>query len=639
MSIRSRRDESGAIAVMVALLSMVLLISAAMTVDLGQTFVAKHEVQRSADLSALASGANGDLPTPATSASCSGGAGYLNGPRALSGSKAVTDAANYLSRAPGYFTSKDPTGNSIDVQAAELTDCLIANGEVVFGLAVQKDDGSWSETYNPYTVTVVTPRRTVRYGFAGATGVTSGSTQAQATVRAGTPGGSAVMPAYATSGCDWGSQTIIDPANGVAGYTPALANPADSNIVNLDASTSPNPSPTTVPVNPSSTTVTVSGNNKMVQATQVGFFKDGDTTGPAYVIPQTSLLNVNAGKGMSFTLPNPAVAGLTTTDGTWYIRVWAPTANNGTTYQWSAASEAVPFVVGDSMMRCSGASSAGNFGALKLPRTDSTNATGTGWMPRNIIAGLQAPLSLHTFPGAPTTYSEASTAPSLCTTLPTGSVYSTTTGSPVLRAQTNCLDTDTGLPANSITAGLVGGVAGVTSPQDVAGNACAPNCGSLVVNPSNSSQNQCGRSARPITLGSRTYNINDDVLTCYLTSAVALSTIESPTYAGGAVLSCKIYNSPRFFYQPVLQSQPTDGASAKYSIIDFRPAFLTAQAQTATMGAGPTSADNGVTARNNSINQLDVIFFNNNALNQTCSNAKVSDSLGGTTKPTPRLIN
>jgi uncharacterized membrane protein len=48
------RTEHGAVAVFVALLSVVLMSAAALGVDLGQAYVAKREVQNQADLAALA---------------------------------------------------------------------------------------------------------------------------------------------------------------------------------------------------------------------------------------------------------------------------------------------------------------------------------------------------------------------------------------------------------------------------------------------------------------------------------------------------------------------------------------------------------------------------------------------------------
>ena len=50
-----------------------------------------------------------------------------------------------------------------------------------------------------------------------------------------------------------------------------------------------------------------------------------------------------------------------------------------------------------------------------------------------------------------------------------------------------------------------------------------------------------------------------------------------PTYseADPPLLDRSIFDSPRFFYVPVFKIQPNFGGSSMYSIIDFRPAFIT----------------------------------------------------------------
>ena len=91
-----------------------------------------------------------------------------------------------------------------------------------------------------------------------------------------------------------------------------------------------------------------------------------------------------------------------------------------------------------------------------------------------------------------------------------------------------------------------------------------------------------------------------------------------PDYAESdpPLLSREIFDSPRFFYVPVFAIQPAFGGSNRYSIIDFRPAFITDElvAPSTTKGVHTASDDNGIVFHSNKIEQLDVIFFNVNTL-------------------------
>lgn len=595
---------------MVALSAVLLLSFAALGVDLGKAYVEKQSVQKLTDFAALAGGAGTNLP-----GTTSGVCGY--GKRAQATDQAVKDVADYLGTAPW---TGGPTPSA-------LVDCNLGNGEVLYG-TLTTVSGSPSLAFNPDQLSVVSPPRRVEFGFAKVMGFDGMSVNGAARVEIGTPGSPKVMPSFAVSGCDWGLQTITSPANGqVSNFVPQLYAPADTNMARLDPTGTPNPAPRQVSVNPASTVITITG-DKLDSVRKVGFFReDGPTPPPPTEIPNSAITHVND-TTIQITLPDAANApALTSADQLWWIRVWAPITNNSSTYAWSAiganGAETVPFEVGFASMRCVGSSNQGNYGALKLPRTDSSDNTTTGWMPRNIAQNLHLPLTLHTYPGSPTVIGGPSTAPDLCDPADGRTVYSTTSGSPILKSNTNCVDTDTGLPANAVSAGLVEGIgsgAGAVKGRLVTSSAtpCAP--------------------ARTVTLsGNRTFTINNDLLTCFLTSAVPLSLIASPAYAGGPVLSCALYDSPRFFYQPVLQVRPASGGSNHYSIIDFRPAFVTSQPGTATMGSGAADAENGVVVTSGQVKEVQVVFFNNKALTSDCPNS-FGPSLGGTTNRVMRLV-
>lgn len=107
------------------------------------------------------------------------------------------------------------------------------------------------------------------------------------------------------------------------------------------------------------------------------------------------------------------------------------------------------------------------------------------------------------------------------------------------------------------------------------------------------------------------------MLTCFLTDGVtSLATIASPSYSGGAKLSADIYESPRFYWQPVLAVEPSTGGSNRYSITDFRPAFITDELvlPTTLRGTHTASTNNGLLIEGNQIKQMKVVFFNAKAL-------------------------
>jgi hypothetical protein len=274
------------------------------------------------------------------------------------------------------------------------------------------------------------------------------------------------------------------------------------------------------------------------------------------------------------------------------VRVYDGTDAAG---KWSKASEALPIRVGNSVLECASGSSAGNFGTLKFPRTDVVSSNE---IPANIAVGLQSPLK----PVAHQWAIDNPTLAGLCSNGVNGALTAPN-GAVTLVDGVNCVDTDTGLAANAATEGLVtGGVYGqglLRTQNTKAG--CDPTGGSA-------------NRVLPIT-GSP--SINNDVLTCYFSNGTtSIQDIASGSYSGGVVLDPSILSSPRFFYVPVLAVEPASGGSQTYSIIDFRPAFITDETATTSSikGSHTGTANNGLTVQGNDIKQIKVVFFNANAL-------------------------
>lgn len=572
---RRRRGDRGAVAVVYAIVSLVILIVAALAVDLGNTVARKTNSQTQADFAALAA-----APELSTTVSAGGtpSAAVVNAVTA-----ALNDNQPQDDEDACWMTSP-PTC----VIAADLTDGSILNGEV---------------EYTNEGVRVTSPRARVAFGFATVLGMDGTYVNADATVNVYS-GGMRVVPMYAVDSCSFGRQTLTDPANGqTVPVVPTLAYPLDTNTTRLSAATALDSTGATV----STLALNSTGNQLRLTASKwsntrfVGFFR-GDDPNPAYVVQQgnfwlqgdgsrTALApySNNPSSTVELSIPDSVAQ----TEAVWWIRVFNGPVLTG---KWSPVNEAIPLRVGDPVLECVSGSSSGNFGTLKLPRTD-TNAS--NWISRNIIKGLQPPLT-------PTVHQWAVDNPTLAGTCVHGllGAVASSTSPAVLRRGTNCVDTDTGLPANAATQGMIvgqGGDPGMLRTGNTRAG-CDPNGGS---------------SNRTVRIGNTNYSINNDVLTCFLTDGTtSLAQITHRNYNGGPKLHQDIYSSPRFFWVPVLAVEPTNGGSARYSLVDFRPAFITDEQATsaAIRGSRTGTADNGLVIPQNDITKITVVFFNINAL-------------------------
>jgi Flp pilus assembly protein TadG len=574
LSRRRQRDERGAIAVMFALLALVLFGVGALAVDLGNMYQRKAEAQSQADLAALSSAT------------------------ALAGSNVTAAHAAAVSQVAKYLKANVKLGQNgtyAAPTAAMLTDGDLKNGEVTF------------YPLEPYKMTVTTPEATVNFALAGAVGKSSSRVAASATVGVGTPGATRVMPFYAVtgSGCDYGTQALSDPANGqVQSIVPTLWQPSD---LTPPASTKADNGAKPDGVSPyqvdqdATATLNITGQG-LNQVTQIGFFHAvADGVPKGFMVP-VSTVAAHTANTVGVTIDSANVSHY---PGIWWIRVYSINASNGNVVGWSSQSLALPLRIGDGPIQCGSVSNSGNFGTLKLARSTATST----WAPDNMAVGLQSPLSL-----------AVQTDPlSLPTCSPGGSsvIYTATTGGATRYANTNCVDTDTGLTALVTTQGLVTGTGSGYAGRLVGSTTTAVAGRQCGVGHSNSQRNMLG------------YSLNDDTLTCFMQDAsMPLSTIASSTYSGGAVLDPAIYDSPRFCYVPVLAVDPSSGGSSHYSVVDMRPCFITSEDNTSTYNSqkfksGSTVSNstttNGLTIPSSKVTTLQVFFFNKNALPATGS--------------------
>ncbi|MGH3507267.1 MAG: hypothetical protein ACRDO2_08705, partial [Nocardioidaceae bacterium] len=304
-------------------------------------------------------------------------------------------------------------------------------------------------------------------------------------------------------------------------------------------------------------------------------------------------------------------------EGVWYVRVKQfidPPGPTPPSYQWSDRDEAVPLRVGEAVLECTAGSNDGNFGTLRLPRNDVPTADD---LAMNIADALQFTLAV--YPGSDPPY-ECTNLGDPAVHVPDETTLPTNTNDPPIETGTNCVPTDPGLPANVATQGLIEGVGSTPGRLDAdTTEGCDPDGGSDRVD-----------SDVRISPSAGDYMINNDVITCFfLDDSTTLAQIIDPAYTGDPLISKDIFKSPRFYWLPVLKDEPISGTSNEYSIIDFRPAFITDMEPTSTKQVrimGPTN--NGLTVESNNITTMKVVFFNVLALPRTVEGGPTMPYLG-----------
>lgn len=170
------RGEAGAVAVMVALATLVLFGCGALVVDLGEMYARRRASQTDADFAALAAVA------------------------------ALPDQTAARALAYSYLEKNLPKGGAMPSELV-FADGDDSNGEISFPA--------------PWKVRVVVPPRTVDFGLAGALGFSSSTVTAAATAEARSP--AAALPFYVTAGAASGYACLKDSAPGGGGGPKALS--------------------------------------------------------------------------------------------------------------------------------------------------------------------------------------------------------------------------------------------------------------------------------------------------------------------------------------------------------------------------------------------------------------------------------
>lgn len=552
---RSKRNESGAVAILVATLSVVLLATAAMSVDLGNAWARKREVQKQVDLAALAAGEF--LP-------------------------ADTEEKKTAVRATvrDYLNSVNNTVSGQDVVTmGDLLNADMQDGAVLFS----NDDER---------IRVLAPAAWVEFGLASAVGFAGVNVLAEATVEVQSEVPVSVFPFALPSSCPYGPGYAdtsggggpLPPPPPGADYVPTNGETGSHSIVSNEIA----PTASTVegdPPGPLTFEVTGLPNN----TTQVGVtFRLGQSqlasyTSTAFATVGTGQSAQNAVRDVEVTIDGAVVD----SPGTW--RVWVIAGNKYSTNSLEfevSSSEPPPPASEFPGLGCA-VSAEGNFGQLDSP----------GWsigqrQPRfayNIAAGLD-----HTvvpFTTATRDY---------CATGDAGNA-DVMTGSRLdqipLPNKPNCLNIDSGNDGPYIMEGLVTGVAGHGGNPSLPGR----------LNKYAGTQRETS-SACPVSVSDTVVNghqINNDKLWCYLRGgATDIAALTSPT-ATPTILNPEVTKSPRFVWIPVTRAANRIGDRWQ-PIKTFVPAFIT--------GEGTANVedidDDGITWSGNSISSLSVFSFN-----------------------------
>jgi len=527
---RPRRDDSGVISVIVAIMSLVLLGTAALAVDMGNAYARKRLVQTEADLAALAGGAR------------------LPGTTATTREAAVSAVLDYLNRNAtfGQATTSWTT--------ATLQDGSEANGEVQF--------------LSSSRMRVVAPPATVEFGLAGALGFSEVDVNAEATVEIRSPG--SALPMWLPSDCAMGP--VMGDA-GSGGSTPPPSgtyNPPRSDH-RLDITITP-----TSATYGSSVPMTVKLTDLPTGSTTARIaFSYGATEKASY---QVSWPAPVTNKSDDRTVTITVGTNVTNTSGTW--QVWGVGKDNKGVEGYSAISASFT-VAGGSIVGCT-SSVRGNFGQIRSPRSDTTQHQKAYAL--NVALGLDH--SVVPFP------SEYLPADGQCSS---STPYAQLDDAPA-RDDRNCIYVDPGNDGPGLTSGLITGVD--SYPGRLATATTCPGRLALVM---------------------KGVSLNNDVLSCFLppgTPVSAIATTGSPAPTG--ILSDAIFDSPRFFWVPVVARAERDGKKF-LAIKTFAPAFLTDESLAATKDASDAGPTNGITMNGGGtqVSSVQVIAFDPAALPET----------------------
>lgn len=612
------RDESGATAVMVAVMAALLLTVSALSVDIGNAWARKRAAQKQVDVAALAAGHLLPVTTPAERT-------------------AIADAVvASMKQAENSVTGQDLSGVTGST--------MLTGGLITF----QDNAGNACNAGSLCTqMTVQSPLARVDFGLGRVTGATGADVTRTAVVRVESelPRSRQVLPFWLPSGCSFGPAQS-DTTGGNGGNSGNSSSNASTTTPPVTTTASPTATTTTqtsapITVSPvgvhsitgTSYTVTPGETQSVTGYTVTNVPTNTDRATIRFISPDgTSFVDFavaeNNPRGtlivpdftvgtsvtsivgtwsvfalikaagsqaettyslnhLSFTVGSPTTAPTTTTPTTTTPTTSEPTSatsetSGPTSEPTTATTSADPTTASPTgnPVGCVG-SERGNFGQLASPRRDVTSLQVA--FAYNIAIGLDHHVVPYDFEGRPVTDS--------CETGPDTTIENAQLDD-VSRDGNNCITSDTGNDGPRIYDGLISGVGGHPGRLDVANGATT-----------------CpGRSDLPYD----DKTINNDTLSCFLRNGATLGNLMQTSGVTESMLRPEIVNSPRFVWLPTVYA--THRSEHDFQPVkEFVPAFITDESWNGTSNV-PAGPGNGLTVNGNSVETLTVFTFNKAAL-------------------------
>ena len=575
---RRTRSESGAVAVIFAISTVMIFGFAALSVDLGNAWARKRSSQTQADLAALA---GGQLLPKGDSAN----------------QQAIAqEVASYLNE--NKISDDQPT-----VTAAQLLS------------ATHDPDTGWIDFPNDNQLHVVAPESRVEFGVAAAIGKSGTLISTEATVekRALDPTPDRVLPMWLPASCVYGPvEGDTDPITGSPAASPTYDPFGDDGFTEDVKLSITSITPNTAEYGSSVSSIEVKirnddGNPVGTPTTPVKggiVFTHGEPQTWDTVYPV--MLDIPGKTGATPGEQTVTISGVSTevTDfvGSWEVWVVknlpsSDVPDPATVFSKNPATFTV--TGGGGEVACDD-NQRGNFGQLDSPRSGVNQLQDR--LGYNIALGLDHKLDRFDPSLALPVDLSADPECGIVDGVPTGALIDNQ-----VRNGNNCIYVQGGNDPSALTAGLLTGVSGAAGSKP----------GRLFSAPTSQRCTDNGRTAPPKANDAHVSwsSINRDTLSCFLKDGVDLDDIAKDG-ADIDLLDESIKQSPRFFHVPVVYSQERE--DKKYlAIKQFAPVFLTDETIAACASSKPcASANNGIQMNTggSQIFAVQLFAFNDNTI-------------------------
>jgi hypothetical protein len=314
MTFRKPDGDAGAVAVIVALTTVLLFSVGALAIDIGNGYARKRASQTTADLAALAGAAQLGVDG-GVAAARKAAIDYIRDKNVVQSDDGAAIPACTITSATSSCWDNDGNEN---------------NGEITFS----DDTGVATTGIGATRIRVVTPRREVKFGLGGVMGFNDVTVQKAATAGIFSPGGGATPPFY-LSVADAGMTCIKDESSGggpnPAAVRAAFAQPHAVNASTTITSASPD---TNTTQELTAFSLTLTGAN-MDNTDTVRFHNNATNVNYDLTGASANIMNRGSGKFVDVDVPNTIPAG------TYTISV-AQGATFGGSYNYILKAKPVP---------------------------------------------------------------------------------------------------------------------------------------------------------------------------------------------------------------------------------------------------------------------------------------------------------